>query len=328
MDSKKIPEFHSIFSQELHDLIIYKRNCGLKYGRTNVHMCIKLDEYFTSIHLDEKVIDYEVYDGWMKTIKTFTSSTRLRYHSAISSFCDYLRINSYDNIIQPESTNIAYKSKFVPYIFNKTEIDKMFSILSEEINQNPENNISKKYFYTLLCLFYGAGLRHMEGLKIKKKDYDHSTKTITVNEGKNGVSRLIPLSDSIAYHLDKISQKVDEGYIFYPELSRETAKARDYYYFHDILKKAMIPARYDGKRQRIHDLRHTFCINSLKQMEKRGFDLYTSLSVLSAYLGHKHIYETEYYLRMVKSEGECVSEEAQYYMNLLYNEKKELYNGE
>ena len=35
-------------------------------------------------------------------------------------------------------------------------------------------------------------------------------------------------------------------------------------------------------------------------MQEKGFDLYTSLPLLSVYLGHKHITETEYYLRMVE----------------------------
>ncbi len=62
-------------------------------------------------------------------------------------------------------------------------------------------------------------------------------------------------------------------------------------YYKELLEKAIIPVRYDGKRQRIHDLRHTFAVNSLKQMEQKGFDLYTSTSVLSVYLGHKSITE-------------------------------------
>lgn len=327
MDSNKIPEFKSVFQDELRDMIIYKRNSGLKYGRTNVDMCRKLDEFFIDIQLNEKIIDYEIYDQWMKTIKTFTTSTRLRYHSAISSFCEYLRINSYENIIQPETLNITYKSKFIPYIFNENEIERIFKLLSKDVSNN-KDDVSRKYFYTLFCLFYGAGLRHMEALKLKKEDYNYEAKTITISESKNNVSRQIPLTDSIAYHIEFFLDYVTDGYIFYPELTREQAKARDYYYFHSVLKRAMIPVRYDGKRQRIHDLRHTFCINALKQMEDKGFDLYVSLAILSTYMGHKHINETEYYLRMVKSEGEKVIDEAQHYMSILYENNEGYYNGE
>ena len=51
-------------------------------------------------------------------------------------------------------------------------------------------------------------------------------------------------------------------------------------------------------------MRHAFCVHTLEQMQAKGFDLYTSLPLLSVYLGHKHITETEYYLRLV---DECHS---------------------
>ena len=72
-----------------------------------------------------------------------------------------------------------------------------------------------------------------------------------------------------------------------------------YQKFHSLLEEAGIPHRADGGRQRIHDMRHTFCVRALEQMQEKGFDLYTSLPLLSVYLGHKHITETEYYLRML-----------------------------
>ena len=39
---------------------------------------------------------------------------------------------------------------------------------------------------------------------------------------------------------------------------------------------------------------------ALEQMQEKVFDLYTSLPLLSRYLGHKHITETEYYLRLLE----------------------------
>ncbi len=41
-------------------------------------------------------------------------------------------------------------------------------------------------------------------------------------------------------------------------------------------------------------------MRALEQMQEKGFDLYTSLPLLSRYLGHKHITETEYYLRLME----------------------------
>ena len=51
--------------------------------------------------------------------------------------------------------------------------------------------------------------------------------------------------------------------------------------------EAGIQPRSDAGRQRLHELRYTFCVRALEQMQEKGFDLYTSLPMLSRYLGHK-----------------------------------------
>lgn len=47
-------------------------------------------------------------------------------------------------------------------------------------------------------------------------------------------------------------------------------------------------------------------------MQLKGFDLYVSLPLLSVYLGHKHITETEYYLRMLDEHFDGILENPQH----------------
>lgn len=48
-------------------------------------------------------------------------------------------------------------------------------------------------------------------------------------------------------------------------------------------------------------------------MQLKGFDLYVSLPLLSVYLGHKHITETEYYLRMLDEHFDGILEKSSAY---------------
>ncbi len=68
-----------------------------------------------------------------------------------------------------------------------------------------------------------------------------------------------------------------------------------------FLKKAGIPYIGNGEGPRIHDFRHTFAVNSFKQMLDTGIDIYVALPILSTYLGHKTIYATERYVRLTMS---------------------------
>ena len=56
-------------------------------------------------------------------------------------------------------------------------------------------------------------------------------------------------------------------------------------------------------------------------MQTKGFDLYTSLPILSVYLGHKSIAETEYYLRLVKDDFKEIVNNKSYNKNLYRNDE-------
>lgn len=69
--------------------------------------------------------------------------------------------------------------------------------------------------------------------------------------------------------------------------------------FKRFFKKAEIYTSF-GKLPRVHDFRHTFSVHSLQQMTEKGMDIYCTLPFLSSFLGHKNIYSTEKYLRLVE----------------------------
>lgn len=68
-------------------------------------------------------------------------------------------------------------------------------------------------------------------------------------------------------------------------------------------------------------MRHTFCVHTLEQMQTKGFDLYTSLPLLSVYLGHKHVTETEYYLRLVEEYHDSVLDQVAKYCPSVFPEE-------
>lgn len=322
-----IPNFTSIFKDELVSYIKYKRSNGYKYDRVKCYELTRIDRFFNEINLKEKRIEQEIIDSWQQHCYSSKNCKRTQAErfSRISCFCRYLRMNSYENIIQPESRNLRYHSDFIPYIFSPDEIQRMFKIAKEN------SQIDKNYmtFYIMLSLYYCCGLRFSELHNLQIRDYIDSEKKIIIDKSKNMVTREIPLSAStynlLNNYIKDYNYSNNEDFIFINANNNRISAYMIRKYYKELLEKAKIPVRYDGKRQRLHDLRHTFCVNSLKQMEEKGFDLYTSTSVLSVYLGHKSITETEYYLRLVQEEAEKCQAEVKKYTNGLY-ESKVIYN--
>lgn len=321
-----IPEFQSQFKEELRDFIIYKRSNGYTYGRNICCGLLRLDSFFLSLNSDKKIINQEIVDKWLSWCKNSNKDVmKGRYFCNISKFCRYLRIMGYKDIIQPEPCNISYRSNFIPYIFSKEEINKMNNTLLSKTNINEFNNITT--FYVMFNLYYCCGLRRCEVLNLKLKDINYEDKTILIENSKNYTSRIIPLTDKL-FNLLSNYLNIRNSELEYVFISEQNKKFNEQYIpilFKRLLKDANIPLTYEGKTQRLHDLRHSFSVHTLKQMEEKGFDLYISLPILSTYLGHKNIVETEYYLRLVKSENENIMNKSKNYTKNLYGKKDKFY---
>lgn len=61
-----------------------------------------------------------------------------------------------------------------------------------------------------------------------------------------------------------------------------------------------------GRPIRTHDIRHSFAVKALSNMAESGQDVRVTLPLLSAYMGHANIRDTEYYLRLLPSERQAL----------------------
>ena len=50
----------------------------------------------------------------------------------------------------------------------------------------------------------------------------------------------------------------------------------------------------------LHSLRHTACIHSMVKCARNGMDLYCCLPILSVFMGHRKVLDTETYLRLTQ----------------------------
>ena len=67
--------------------------------------------------------------------------------------------------------------------------------------------------------------------------------------------------------------------------------------FARLLTQAEIGTPPGRRRPRVHDLRHTFAVNTLTDWQRAGVDIAALLPVLSTYLGHSGPDATYWYLQ-------------------------------
>jgi len=308
----KIPEFIGPFKDILPEYINYQRGLGYDYSAPIVYRLREMDIFFHEQGYTKPVITEEMYELWTAHKGNEKKSNQGKRMSAIHVFSKYLINSGYKNIYLGKPARGVFKSNFIPYVFSEEEIQSFFSVLKEELRAE-KNRYDVVTFTVLFSLYYSCGLRKSEAQHLLIRDIDLNTGKIRIMNGKNHVSRMIVLSESMRkqlsiYHDNYCIGCEADAFIFRNKNGGCFSEWKIYRIYKRILEKTGVPKRKGGQAQRIHDLRHTFCVRSLETMMKKGYDLYTSLPLLSTYLGHKHITETEYYLRLLDEHFSSITE--------------------
>lgn len=293
--------FASIFANEL-DAYLYNRvSSGFKEKSFVYHLknfdrfCLKhaLTEHsFTRAHADE----------WIKRQNNEASTTHYARINAIKQFLIYLSKKGFDVFV---TRDIAFKqTSFKPHIYTEDEILRYFEAVDTfDSSMNKKNRIQYPLLFRLL---YCCGTRINETLGIRKQDVDLDAGIIKLFETKNSCERYIVLGDDLSALIRQFASRCfyllnEEDYIFTSANGGRLSGKSIYEHHRLFLKKAGIPYIGGSLGPRIQDWRHTFSVNSFKQMADAGTDLYVALPILSTYLGHKTIYATERYLRLTMS---------------------------
>lgn len=309
-------EFDGPFSEAIPLYVRHKRSCGFRVAEAHLYRLREIDLFFKKAGITEPVITQELYERWGAARNGERPVNTSRRRSALHAFAKYLAENGYTGIYLGENSAMHdFPSDYVPYIFTGEEIQNIFHILDESCRQN--SGYAEEAFRAMFSMYYCCGFRKSEVVLLKVRDINFETGKVTIHDGKNKVARIVMMSDSLLSRIDEFRKKYHgesgpDTYFFHGTKNRDKpfCKATLYNRYHALLKEAGIPDRPDGRVHRLHDVRHTFCVYALEQMQEKGFDLYTSLPLLSTYLGHKHIHETEYYLRLIESRHKAVLEKA------------------
>ena len=194
--------------------------------------------------------------------------------------------------------------------------------------------------HLFFSLLYGTGMRLMEGLRLRVKDIDFSTREITVRDGKGGKDRVTVLPESVKTpllaHLREVRQlhqrdleagggrvhlpyalgrkypRADQEwgwqYVFpAPDLSRDprTGRAGRHHLHERALQRSFkAAARKAGivKPATVHTLRHSFATHLLMS----GYDIRTVQEIL----GHRSVKTTMIYTHVLNRGGRGIQSPA------------------
>ncbi|NMD03081.1 MAG: tyrosine-type recombinase/integrase [Bacteroidales bacterium] len=294
--------FWGIYAPYIRQLIDLKRSLGFKYITEETIYSI-FDRYTIEMGETEVGISKELAENWCQ--RKNNESDSYRFHRGVcinqlSSFLCKIGIRSYIPRL-PKCMD-----SFTPYIFSKVEIAAIFNAADKLKAQRKMMNSMLFVMPAILRLLYSTGLRIGEAVVLQNKDVNLTDNFLVIRDSKNGKQRMIPISESLssvckeyARYRDLLPLSRSENDRFFVSLNG-SACTEDAVYrrFQDILKMAGIPFVGNHNGPRVHDLRHTFAVTSLAHMAESGVDLYSTLPILSTYLGHQSLSSTNSYVRL------------------------------
>lgn len=297
-------DFPETYRSMAEEYVAYKQSLGFKYSYDEQDKVNTMLNYIykNSTAVPTWLLTPELVNSYVAKRKDERPRTTHVRQSHIRQFALFLNLRGINAYVYPKEL-IKTPKDFTPYIFTKEEISEIL-YAADRIGPNKNKFINTPYIYpAIIRVLYGCGTRIGETVSLLCSEVDLDNGIITIHNGKNNVSRMIPMSESLRDYLVHYEHKVqrDSNLYFFPALRGEhysPLTIRNT--FIKLMKKVGINPLSSGKYPRVHDLRHTFAVHSLEQMISQGMDPYCSLPALSTYLGHKGIESTEIYLRLTK----------------------------
>jgi len=263
-----------------------------------------------------KDLDQVLFDRWCDTLGDLAANTRRARQLIVRKFCLYRRRDE-PRCFVPDPLYFARLQPYRdPILVEPEQVARMLAA-ADRLAPTPGSPLLPAVMRIAIVLLYTAGLRRGELLRLTLGDVEPRSGVLRVRESKFHKSRLVPLSPDARSELQgylrkRLAPGLDSG----PRaaLLCNTARGQRGYTgtgisggIHRLFETAGVRTS-DGRRPRIHDMRHSFAVQALIRWYRAGVDVQSQLPRLAMYMGHVSIVSTAYYLQFVPALASLASE--------------------
>lgn len=325
-------ELISPWGKYLKEFFEYKKLCGYKYEKPESILFL-FDRYYAGLNISELKFTRDIVEPFLYLKPNERITNQSQRVCVMRQFGKYLFLNDIIKnvyIIPPFSLKGA--AEYIPYIYSKDELIGIISYLENYKSSNISGSFQPSInminaVTTAMKVLISTGMRLGEALNLRLKDIDFENKLIVINVSKNDKKRIIPISVTLINELKNYIRNTpfyiaQDNYLFQIAYDNQLDRANMHYYFYKALKACNI--RHTKNGPRIHDFRHCFSVMCLTQMQENEEDINNSLIYLSAYLGHKSIYETQKYVWLTPSLFKEIKKKMEDYSSFIM----EIFGGE
>ena len=299
------PTFHVAMDAAIEAYLANRRALGRRYANEE-WILYNLRDFLTQTNAVD--LDHSRFEGWGKLHRQLTANVRRSRQRIVRNFCLYRRRSESDCFVPDLGSFPRPQPYRAPIIVEPEQIGRMLALVTR-LTATPGSPLRPAVLRLAVILLYTAGLRRGELLRLTLQDIDPRTGVLQIRESKFHKSRLVPLSpDALAELHRYLRQRLPFDTRPASPLLCNFARGKMRPYtgtglsqgIHALFDAACVYGT-DGRRPRIHDLRHSFALQALIRWYREGVDVQSRLPHLSLYMGHVSIVSTAYYLHWVPS---------------------------
>ena len=191
-----------------------------------------------------------------------------------------------------------------PYLYSDAEIRDLLRAALTMPCRYARGQLRPWVYYCLFGLLSVSGLRLGEARNLELDDVDLTAAVLTIRGAKFGKTRLVPLHAStctvLADYLRRRQRhwglRPVSSYVFVSSWGHRLDSGDIHRTFYALSRQVGLRDPSDHHGPRLHDLRHRFATQTLVHWYRSHQDPERRLPVLSAYLGHVHVADTQWYL--------------------------------
>jgi integrase/recombinase XerD len=191
-----------------------------------------------------------------------------------------------------------------PYLYSVDEIKRLLSAALQMTCRYERGELRPWTFHCLFGLLSVSGLRLGEARNLELQDVDLKSAVLTIRGAKFGKSRLVPLHAStckvLAAYIARRNRHWEarpvSSYLFVSSWGNRLDSGEIHRTFYVLSRQIGLRGEADSHGPRLHDMRHRFATNTLVDWYRSNQDPERCLPILSAYLGHVHVADTQWYL--------------------------------
>lgn len=292
-------KFNSIFQDEFINLVSLKRAIGFKY-EADAAAFRRIDTFFCDNGLSEKQISKELCGLWCRKRSYESDSNHCSRVSSFRVFCKYIQSLGYPAYVPPKGLT-KHPPRYDAHIFTDDELGRFFRAVDASRSVPSECPYRALVMPVFFRILYTSGMRVSELRLAKLGDVNLEEGYIRVRQGKNHKDRLVPIHPDLVEKCISLKRQIhqtspEDEFFFMLRPGCEMKLFNVYHNFRRYLDKAGIP--HTGHGPRVHDFRHTYCVNLLRKWTGEGKDLTAYLPYMRTMLGHETFDETAYYLKL------------------------------